>query len=284
MRLRLGSCFGVPIYLHVTFFLLPLWAVWSQPPDSPWSVPALLTLLLLGFTCVVLHEFGHVLMARYFGIPTQDVTLYPIGGVARLLRMTDKPLEEILIAVAGPAVNVAIAVLLMCLLLPIAILEPNLAFFETGIGQIATGLLVVNVGMVLFNLLPVFPMDGGRVVRALLALWLGNYHGTLVAVRIAFVLAILLAIGGIFGQMYTLPLIAMFVIFAGQQELMVASMRERQARRDQYEEPLEALPVWPRQYPHETLQSPPPVFPPRISVYTWDNLTGTWRKEPGTST
>src|SRR5580765_1195316 len=169
MRLRIGSGFGIPIYLHWTFLLLPALVLWSRPADSKISLPVTFSVVLLGFVCIVLHEFGHVLAARRFGIGTEDVTLYPIGGVARLKAMPEKPPEEILIAVAGPVVNVVIAMILTAILLPVGLVNSDWVF-HSFFGQVGLYLLSTNVILVLFNLLPAFPMDGGRVLRALLAL------------------------------------------------------------------------------------------------------------------
>jgi Zn-dependent protease len=284
MRLRLGSGFGIPVYLHWTFFLLPLWVLWSHPEDSAAELTLVFTLLLLLFGCVVLHEFGHALMARRFGIATQDVTLYPIGGVARLTRMSEKPHEELLVAVAGPAVNVVIAILLTGVLAVGALIDPNLVV-KTFPGHVLLGLLVLNVIMVPFNLLPAFPMDGGRVLRALLSAWLGHYRGTQIAVHVGLCMAILIGVGGI--ALYhnlMLGVIAVFVFFAGQQELLAARMREQHLMRWREEEPLTVLPVWPKKPAPMNPQAPGLMFQPKILVYTWDNQTGTWRKEPGTLT
>jgi Zn-dependent protease len=290
MRLRIGSGFGIPIYLHWTFFLLPLWILWSRPEESPVGLDVVFTLVPLVFACVVLHEFGHALMARRFGIATQDVTLYPIGGVARLMRMSDKPHEELLIAVAGPAVNVVIAILLTVLIVAVALIDPglvfhalpgNLDFFREVVGLLLAG----NILMVLFNLLPAFPMDGGRVLRALLSAWLGHYQATQIAVAIGVGMAILMGIAGLTPYFHSpmLAVIGVFIFFAGQQELMAARFREHQLRRQHDEEPLTVLPVrpaWPTEYAPATAQAPL-LLQPKISVYTWDNQTGTWRKEPG---
>jgi Zn-dependent protease len=282
MRLRLGSGFGIPVYLHWTFFLLPLLVLWSHPEESSLDLALVFTLLPLMFGCVVLHEFGHALMARRFGIATEDVTLYPIGGVARLTRMTDKPIEELLIAVAGPAVNVAIAIALAGVLAAGVIVDPNMVI-GTFPGHLLLSLLILNVIMVPFNLLPAFPMDGGRVLRASLSAWLGHYRGTQIAVHVGVVMAILMGLGGVLlFHNPMLGIIAVFIFFAGQQELMVAHFRERQLRQQQYEEPLTVLPVWPARKAQLTPQVPELMFQPRILVYTWDNQTGTWRKEPGT--
>jgi Zn-dependent protease len=287
MRLRIGSGFGIPIYLHWTFFLLPVWIYLNEPAEGRAGLPLGFTVLAFGFACVVLHEFGHALMARRFGIGTQDVTLYPIGGVARLERMTDKPLEEILIAVAGPAVNVVIAVAVFVALVPIAMMNSNLVL-ETFWGRVALSVLILN-GLILvpFNMLPAFPMDGGRVLRALLAFWIGHYRATVVAVRVGLAMAILMSAAGIYYQHYMLAVIGFFVVFVGNQELLFARYREQQLRRGQDEEPLTVLPApqaWRNGAARPASQPPVLLFQPKISVYTWDNQTGTWRQEPGTLT
>jgi len=285
MRIRIGGAFGIPVYLHWTFFLLPLWVMWTYQDNSPFSLAVTLTGVLLVFACIVLHEFGHALTARYFGIDTQDVTLYPIGGVARLTRMTDKPLEEILIAVAGPAVNVVIAILLSCVLLPVAAYDINLVE-HTFAGSLAKFVLIMNVVLVLFNMLPLFPMDGGRVFRALLSFGLGHYRATQIAVGVGLGLTILIGFTGLLFNFISpmFLVVALFVFLAGQAELQAARYREyHRAQPD--DEPLTVLPVRPEwnRYPGQPApQSPPLIFQPKISVYTWDNLTGTWRPEPGT--
>lgn len=171
---KIGSAFGIPIYIHTTFLLVPLLAIWTSNVSGLVPVLAVIGLILALFACVVLHEFGHALTARYFGIETRDVTLYPIGGVARLERMSEKPWEELLIAIAGPAVNVVIALLLA----PVAFYAIWTGAFHGDLHQLSlddglwpvaaeliVGLFSLNVGLVLFNLLPAFPMDGGRVLR-----------------------------------------------------------------------------------------------------------------------
>jgi Zn-dependent protease len=199
-----------------------------------------LLFLLLGvltvFGCVLLHELGHALTARRFGIGTRDITLYPIGGVARLEGMGEKPAEELLIAVAGPAVNVVIALLLA----PVGLLGlfhmagDGLTFsLDMGVASLVVRFLTLvwmsNIMLVLFNLLPCFPMDGGRVLRALLTLGLGRLRATEVAVGVGLVLAVLIGIvGPLMGNPMTVVL-AVFVVFAGQMEL--AAIRWREGRR-----------------------------------------------------
>jgi Zn-dependent protease len=285
MRLRIGSGFGIPIYLHWTFFLVPVWIL-MQPQDSSLGLELLSTVAGLLFVCVVLHEFGHVLAARYFGIGTHDVTLYPIGGVARLKRMSERPLEEFVIAVAGPAVNVVIAVVLACVMLPLLFIYKN-SLANDFVGKLGFAVLGLNVLMVLFNLLPAFPMDGGRVFRAFLASFLSHHQATLIAVRVGMVMAILMAIGGAVSQQWMLVAVAAFVFLAGQQELAVARYREQQRQAYEEQEPPTVLPVWPvhRVQPLEpaaphAVSMPGLIFQPKISVETWDNQTGVWRKDP----
>jgi Zn-dependent protease len=241
---KFGTAFGIPLFIHSTFVLLPAWvlghAVLAGPGLSPGVVLYLLASVAAVTACIVLHELGHALTARAFGIGTRDITLYPIGGVARLERMSENPAEELAIAVAGPAVNVLIAVLLtpvMALLSPhlggagsdLLLPTPGMSPAEV-LARFVLALWGTNVILVLFNLIPAFPMDGGRVLRALLSLVLGQLRGTEIAVRIALVLAVVLALlGVIFWRNPFLAVIALFVCWGGQQELL--ALRYREARR-----------------------------------------------------
>lgn len=234
---QIGKLCGIPLYVHTTFFLLPAWLLFAHHGDGPINALFLLIGLSAVFSCVVLHELGHALMARFFGIGTENITLFPIGGVARLQRMSDKPFEEICIALAGPAVNVILAVVLA----PLAFLHFRLGVTvgnalynpELGLG-VALGRVVVwlwcaNVMLVLFNLIPCFPMDGGRVLRALLALWKGQLRATEIAVRVGLVMAFFIACLAV-PTLSPMPiLLALFVLFAGQMELM--ALRQREAQR-----------------------------------------------------
>jgi Zn-dependent protease len=277
MRLRIATGFGIPVYVHWTFLFLPLLILW-RPTDSDFSLAAAFTLLPLIFACVVLHEFGHALMARRFGIKTHDVTLYPIGGVARLAKMPEKPLEEFLIAVAGPAVNVVLAILLSVVLGSLALFDYHLVV-STFAGHIGLQLLAANVFLFMFNLVPAFPMDGGRVLRALLAAGLGHYQGTQVAVGVGLVVALLLAVVGMIVLPFSLlPVVMGFVMIAGLQELAVVRAREQQRRWDA-EEPLEVLPVRPLRALDAPAPGPALMFQPKIAIYSWDQQTGTWRQD-----
>jgi Zn-dependent protease len=217
---RLGRLFGVPVYIHITFFLLlGVIGVWGLVESGAGYAIEGVALIIAIFSCVLLHEFGHILTARRYGIATQDVTLLPIGGVARLRRMPSEPRQELIVAIAGPAVNVVIA----SVLFPFVLLTQS-AFLAQ--------LLVVNVMLIVFNLLPAFPMDGGRVLRALLATRLSYVRATDVATTIGKGMAVLFLVVGLFGIpgvfrfQPMLVLIAWFVWSGGSRE---AAMVRRQA-------------------------------------------------------
>jgi Zn-dependent protease len=278
--LKIGSAFGIPIYLHSTLLLLPVWVLATTANlDGPDRL-FFLAFITVEFACVVLHELGHALAARCFGIGTRDITMYPIGGVARLERMSERPLEELCIAVAGPAVNVVIALLLAAVFVPLAVVNPSV--LRTLPGQFLGYLLAANVVLVVFNMIPAFPMDGGRVFRALLASFLGHLQATRIAAGVAAVVALLMGLAGLgmfaghFGPFLNemnpmLILVAGFVFLMGQRELQLVEMKER-AR---YEEPLEVLPV---RRPRAQAE-PPFVLQPVIAVYTWDSVNNAWVKE-----
>ncbi|MCC6297741.1 MAG: M50 family metallopeptidase, partial [Anaerolineales bacterium] len=164
---KLGRFLGIDVYIHATFLLLIGWvgySYWLEHHNLAEVVNGILFILAL-FLCVVLHEYGHALTARKYGIKTRDITLYPIGGVARLERLPDKPIEELWVALMGPAVNVVIAAILFALLFLTRSLTP-LTGLTVASGSFPMRLMIVNVSLVLFNLIPAFPMDGGRVLRA----------------------------------------------------------------------------------------------------------------------
>jgi len=211
--------------MHATFLLLIAWLAMSYWIQSR-SVSAVLSgvgFILALFGCVVLHELGHALAARRYGIKTRDITLLPIGGVARLERMPSKPSQELVVAVAGPAVNVAIAVGLSAWLLLANNLEP-LSQLDVVSGSFLERLLVVNLFLVGFNLLPAFPMDGGRVLRSLLAMRLEYNRATQIAATVGQGLALLLAFYGFFGNPF-LIFIALFVWIGAAGEARMVQIR-----------------------------------------------------------
>ena len=218
---RIGTIAGVRVELHVTFLMFIGWIALSSglTTGSPMEAVSSVVAILLVFACVVLHEFGHVTAARRYGIATRDIVLLPIGGVARLERMPEKPSEELVVALAGPAVNVVIvAILLIAGVRPAGIA----GIAEAGIPQL---LLVVNTAMIVFNMLPAFPMDGGRVLRALLAMRLPFARATRIAAGVGQVLALMLGLAGLFMNNFMLMLVALFVFFAAGEERALVETR-----------------------------------------------------------
>jgi len=222
--LMIGRVAGTAVRIHVTFLLFLAWifgvSYISGGPQAAWNG---LVFLLLLFLCVLLHEFGHIFTARAFGISTPDVILLPIGGVSRLERIPEKPGEEFLVAIAGPAVNVVIAGLLV-LLAGANVQLDRLVTLESTSASLVDRLATVNVYLVLFNLIPAFPMDGGRVLRALLATRLGYVHATEVAAAIGQGVAFLLGFLGLFGNPL-LIFIAIFVYLAASAEAHLVAIR-----------------------------------------------------------
>lgn len=211
----IGSIAGIRVELHVTFVLFVAWIAVTQGllGGHPERALASVGLILMVFGCVLLHELGHALAARRYGIRTRDIILLPIGGVARLQRMPDKPVQEIVVAIAGPAVNVAIAAVLWAAL---GGLGGRLPGPLLG-GGLLESLLAVNLLMVGFNLIPAFPMDGGRVLRALLAMWLPFVKATRIAALIGQAFALLFGVVGFFYNP-NLMLVALFVFLAAGEE------------------------------------------------------------------
>jgi Zn-dependent protease len=216
---RVGSIAGIALYVHATFLLLLAWVAVGeyQTSRSASAAAAGVLFVVAVFVTVVLHELGHALTAKRYGIRTRDITLLPIGGVARLERMPREPREELLVALAGPAVNVAIAALLFMWLKFSGGLPrfTDATSLSTGFldRTFAARLLAVNLWLVLFNLIPAFPMDGGRVLRALLAMRTGDYaQATETAARVGRFFALIFGIVGLFviGNPF-LVFIALFV-------------------------------------------------------------------------
>jgi Zn-dependent protease len=240
---QIGRLFGIPLYIHTTFFLLPAWLLLYNSGSGPLNALYLLLALVALFACVVLHELGHALMARFFGIGTESITLYPIGGVARLQRMSEKPFEEICIALAGPAVTLALVALLSPLVFVGTRLVPMMSSPELSLGRLIVllgfSLWGWNLWLFLFNLLPCFPMDGGRVLRALLALRKGQMRATEIAVRISLVLAFFIACLSPLFQSPMPIVVAVFVLVAGQLELLGLRQREGQRRAALFGQPIE---------------------------------------------
>jgi Zn-dependent protease len=272
--------------------LLPLAALNAPDGSRAVAVPFSIVWLLAVFVCVLLHEFGHALTARSFGIATRDIILYPIGGVARLERLNDRPFEELVIALAGPAVNVLILFLLTPVLFAFTwagglhgpTLTVNLS--DGWLGLAAKFTLLVwfsNLVLVLFNLIPAFPMDGGRVLRAVLAHFLGQLRGTEIAARVGLFMAGCLVALTLFGmsQGATNPmplLVSAFVVYAGQLELLATRQREQCQRHE-----LAGWPGAPLPGSQPAPGSPMATELARLRPYrpgftgiTWDGRHGLW--------
>lgn len=228
--MKIARIRGIDVHIHWTFWLLIVFYLVSVSQASGLTGGVIAVAFVLSiFCCVLLHEFGHALAASWYGIPTSDITLLPIGGVARLQRMPEKPWQEFVVALAGPAVNVAIAVIL---LFPVALgVLSSTAAPVVGLGaSFFAQLMLVNIMLVCFNLLPVFPMDGGRVLRSLLAIRLGHLRATQIAARIGRWLALAMALWAAWNLNLMLLLLAGFVFIAGTSELMQAKMRAMQSQ------------------------------------------------------
>ena len=224
--LRLGVFAGIGVYVHWTFFLLPaalaaarLMAegdLATRATDAAVQV----ALILSVFTCVLLHEFGHALTARRYGVKTRDIVLLPIGGVARLERNPRNPIQELWIALAGPAVNLVIAAILGLIVAAAVFLgaDPSAALATQGVVGFLAALAFINIALIVFNMIPAFPMDGGRVLRALLALRMEYGRATVLAARVGQFVALCLVLVGIATGHYLLLIIAAMVFLGAGAE------------------------------------------------------------------
>lgn len=222
---KIGTFAGIDVYLHTTFFLLIGWiaiSYWIQENTIAAVISGVGFILAL-FGSVVLHEYGHALTARKYGVKTRDITLYPIGGVASLERIPDKPKQEFWVALAGPAVNVVIAAVLFLWLGITSALEPFNSTSLTG-GSFIQRLMITNLILVGFNLIPAFPMDGGRVLRSLLAMRLEYTAATNLAASIGQGFAFLFGFIGLFTNPF-LVFIAFFVWIGAANESRMVQMK-----------------------------------------------------------
>jgi Zn-dependent protease/predicted transcriptional regulator len=225
--LKLGRIAGIQILVHWTFLLLIGWIVFREMQRGSDTVTTLITIgfVMALFLCVVLHELGHSLTARRFGIETRKITLLPIGGVASLERIPEDPKQELLVAVAGPAVNVVIA-LILYIFTPVRQINPEdlMEGITTWQGFLFS-LFTVNIFLVIFNAIPAFPMDGGRILRSLLAMRLGRLRATQLAASLGQFIAILFVFVGLFYNPF-LVLIGIFVSFGARSENIMVQHSE----------------------------------------------------------
>lgn len=225
----IGRVLGIQVRIHVTFFLLLIWiaAMYAKLGGLPAAIFGVIFICLI-FLCVLLHEFGHALAARRYGIDTPDITLLPIGGVARLRRMPDKPMQELVVAIAGPMVNVVIAAVLLAVLAATDSLGDlaDATTLEDPRSNLVAKVALINIILVVFNMVPAFPMDGGRVLRALLATSMPHVKATQIAATVGQSLAILFGFLGLLAFNPILILIAVFIFIGAGQEASAGRMRD----------------------------------------------------------
>ncbi|WP_242158917.1 site-2 protease family protein [Aestuariivivens sediminis] len=223
-NLNLGRVSGIKIVLHWTFFFLIAWVVISELKRGGNAASIFFNIILIFavFTCVILHELGHALAARHFGILTKKITLLPIGGMASLERIPESPKQELVVSLSGPLVNVMIAMFLYIIIPVDEFMRSNFTeTFEVLMGfsfqNFLFYLFLVNMGLVIFNLIPAFPMDGGRILRALLSIKLSRVKATQIAATIGQVIAVLFLLAGLLFSPF-LVIIALFIYLGAYAE------------------------------------------------------------------
>lgn len=227
--LPLGSLFGVKVRIHFTFFFLLAWYGWDEWQYTGWEGARFRILfIILLFTCILAHEFGHILTARYFGIRSPSVTLWPFGGVALLERTPEKPKEEFLITLAGPMVNVAIFGILYATFYTGNIPRIQYIYINYGkyIYELIENIMLVNLYVAIFNFIPAFPMDGGRILRSVLSFFFGFITATKIATYLGQAIACLFVFWGIYDETYMLSIIGIFIFSAARTELQYIRQRE----------------------------------------------------------
>lgn len=229
---RVARVAGIDIKVHISFLLIVAFGAWSWADRGPAGALFGAALILVLFACVVLHELGHSLVAIRLGVPVREIILLPIGGIAFMTGQPKRPWHELVIALAGPAVNVGIAISLatfaafagmLGILDTAALLSPNL--FELTAETALIWLLVANVSLALFNMLPAFPLDGGRVLRAGLAMVMDQGRASRIAAAVGQVFAVGLGIAAVLGGRPMLAIIALLVFFGASQEVSSDALR-----------------------------------------------------------
>jgi Zn-dependent protease/CBS domain-containing protein len=233
--IRLFRVKGIDIRVHITFPLILVWAAvqfgWLNGQGMNGAIFGIIVTLLL-FSIVVLHELGHSLAALRYGVPVKQIVLLPIGGVAQLARMPEKPIQEFVIAIAGPLVNVVLAVVLAIIapfagfVLTVGNLSSNfLDLARASMSSVFAYVFISNLFLAGFNLLPAFPMDGGRVFRAILATRMSYPRATAIAVTIGQGMAWLLGLYGFLGGGFFIILVAIFIFMGASQEGQLVQLR-----------------------------------------------------------
>lgn len=229
--IKIGRAFGIDVKVHWTFFLLLVFFAFLAYNNTGSVVSALVTVFIVValFLCVLLHEYGHSIVAQRMGIEIQDITLLPIGGLARMKSMPERPIDEVKVAVAGPLVNVVLAPIFIGLAFLFGFDVTRLTnIFEAqdSIGNVLLYLGGINIFLVLFNMIPAFPMDGGRVLRGLLATRFGPVRATDISASIGQFFALAFFLVGVFAVQPLLALIAIFIFFGASGEQQMVRQRE----------------------------------------------------------
>lgn len=222
---KIATISGIGVYIHATFLFIIAWVIVSHLTLGQGINSALAGVLftLALFACVLLHELGHALAAKRYNIKTRDIILFPIGGVARLERLPEEPRQELWVALAGPAVNVVIAAVVLLWLAFTNAFQPLEELTVAG-GSFLERFMIANVFLVLFNLIPAFPMDGGRVLRALLASRMEYTRATQIAAGTGQAFALLFGVVGLFTNPM-LIFVALFIWIGASQESGMVQMR-----------------------------------------------------------
>ncbi len=268
---KVGRVLGIDVRIHWSFWALPIGlALVSLPHGWPLAVQAVVLVLLFYAQGVLIHEYGHALMARFYGVKTRDIILTPIGGIARMESLPEKPAQEIVIALAGPATNFLFAIPMALVLIalravPFATVQGNPPLFQRWTDY-AWALTIANVAMACFNLLPAFPSDGGRVFRAFLSLFLDRVAATRVAVYAGLFVAVLIGAFGLLNRVVQLPFIALLFATIGQMELWMVRRQAAIRRRPRLQSALI--------HPHVAVRMVPPEE--GFSGYSWDAREAAW--------
>jgi Zn-dependent protease len=229
---KIGRAFGIDVKVHWSFFLLLAFFGYLAFKDSGSLVNALVTvgIVVALFFCVLLHEYGHALVAIRLGSEVQDITLLPIGGLARMKSLPERPIDEVKVAVAGPLVNVVLAPIFygLALLFGGSLSVPTDILSGAGsLGQVFAALGTINIALVVFNMIPAFPMDGGRVLRGLLATRLGTVRATDISSTIGQFFAILFILFGFFSNNFLLAIVGFFVFLGASGEGQLVRQKEQ---------------------------------------------------------
>ena len=229
---KIGRAFGIDVKVHWSFFLLLIFFGYLAFRDSGSLLSALVTIgiVVALFFCVLLHEFGHSLVAIRLGSEVQDITLLPIGGLARMKSLPERPIDEVKVAVAGPLVNVVLAPIFfgLAVLFGGDLSTPtDIVSGVDSLGKVFVALGYINVALVIFNMIPAFPMDGGRVLRGLLATRLGPVRATNISSTVGQGFAILFILGGFLGRNFLLAIIGFFVFLGASGEAQLVRQREQ---------------------------------------------------------